>query len=62
MLCAKVIDDFLFSGSSSYLQWFDEQKKKRFKVGSDILDDKINFNGATITLDMIGNILLSMNS
>lgn len=51
MLCAKVIDDFMFSGTAEDTRWFDEQIRKRFKVGRTILDEKMNFNGASIEQD-----------
>ena len=55
MLCAKLTDDFLFSGSMCDLKWFDEQIRKRFKVGETTLDGRMNFNGA-------GDIQISMEA
>lgn len=62
MLCAKVTDDFLFSGSQKDLHWFDKEIQKRFKVGQSIFNSKINFNGATITQLQEGDITLSMEA
>ena len=62
MLCAKVTDDFLFSGTIRDLKWFDTQMRKRFKVGKTVLEGRMNFNGAVITQKAEGDILLSMEA
>ncbi len=62
MLCAKVTDDFLFSGCMADLMWFDDTIRKRFKVGKTILNGKMNFNGAVVSQDESGDISLSMEA
>ena len=62
MLCAKVTDDFLFSGCANDLKWFDRLIRQRFKVGKTILEGNMNFNGAVVQQDASGNITLSMEA
>lgn len=51
MLCAKVTEDFLFSGCVDDFTWFDGIIRKQFKV---------SFNGAVVEQNANGDISLSM--
>eukprot|EP00171_Calliarthron_tuberculosum_P022738 IDg22738t1 len=60
MLCEKLTDDFLISGSESDIQWFTTEIRRAFRVGKVITEGKMNFNGCIIEQDAIGNIRMSM--
>lgn len=60
MLCAKVTNDFLFSGCAQDLTWFESVIRQRFNVGTTILSGQMNFNGAILEQTESGDITLSM--
>jgi len=59
-IVVKVIDDFLIGGSLQVIQEFVECMKKRFELGTVVVDSPINFNGAEIVQAVTGTIELSM--
>lgn len=60
LISTKVRDCILLAGRIPNLNQFAEQIAAKYKVRKTIIDDKINFNGCTISQDNLRNIRMDM--
>lgn len=60
MILAKITDELLFAGDTGTMKEFTNKLTQRFKVSKYLINEPINFNGARIEQDEIGNISINM--